>query len=244
MILVLCEETDQSALWAAEALRRRGKTLAVVTGADLAMAERWEHTVGAAGADCELRLAGGVRLRGRDVAAVFNRLAFVPSAWQRRFGGPDRDYALVEMHAFYLSWLHALPGPKLNAPTPQGLCGNQRHPSAWTALAARAGLPVRPFRQTSDDDPLLIWQTAGSPSANAPATLHVIGDRAIGPDVLVERHGAACRRLAQLAGVMLLGVDFAPAADGSWQMTKASPLPDLISGGAALADALTAALSP
>lgn len=244
MILVLCEETDQSALWAAEALRLRGKTLAVVTGADLAMAERWQHTVGAAGADCELRLAGGVRLRGSDVVAVFNRLAFVPSAWQRRFGGPDRDYALVEMHAFYLSWLHALPGPKLNAPTPQGLCGNERHPSAWTALAARAGLPVRPFRQTSDDDPLLIWQTAGSPTTNASATLHVIGNRVIGPDVLVERHGAACRRLAQLAGVMLLGVDFAPAADGSWQMTRASLLPDLISGGAALADALTAALSP
>jgi hypothetical protein len=244
MILVLCEETDQSALWAAEALRLRGKTLAVVTGADLAMAERWEHTVGAAGADCELRLAGGVRLRRRDVVAVFNRLAFVPSAWQRRFGGPDRDYALVEMHAFYLSWLHALPGPKLNAPTPQGLCGNQRHPSAWTALAARAGLPVRPFRQTSDDDPLLIWQTARSPSANASATLHVIGDRVIGPGVLAEHHGAACRRLAQLAGVMLLGIDFAAGADGSWQMTRASLLPDLISGGAALADALTAALSP
>jgi hypothetical protein len=258
MILVLCEETDQSALWAAEAMRRRGKTLAVVTGADLAMAERWEHTVGAAGADCELRLAGGARLRGRDVAAVFNRLAFVPSAWQRRFRSADRDYALVEMHAFYLSWLHALPGPKLNAPTPQGLCGNQRHPSAWTALAARAGLPVRPFRQTSDDDPALVWQTAGwntswqatngqarvPPAANAPATLHVIGDRVIGPGVLAERHGAACCRLAQLAGLMLLGVDFAPAGDGSWQMTSASLLPDLISGGAALADALTAALSP
>jgi hypothetical protein len=259
MILVLCEEADQSALWAAEAMRRRGKALAVVTGADLAAAERWEHTVGAAGADCELRLAGGARLRGRDVAAVFNRLAFVPSAWQRRFGGPDRDYALLEMHAFYLSWLHALPGPKLNAPTPQGLCGNQRHPSAWTALAARAGLPVRPFRQTSDDDPSLIWQTAGwnntswqgsswdaatAPTANAHATLHVIGDRVIGPGVLADRHGAACRRLAQLAGVMLLGIDFAPAVDGSWQMTRASLLPDLISGGEALADALTAALSP
>jgi hypothetical protein len=244
MILVLCEETDQSALWAAKALRLRGKTLAIVTGADLAVAERWEHTIGAAGADCELRLGGGAVLRGRDVAAVFNRLAFVPSAWQRRFGGPDRDYALVEMHAFYLSWLHALPGPKLNAPTPQGLCGNQRHPSAWTALAARAGLPVRPFRQTSDDDPLLIWQTAGSPRANASATLHVIGDRVIGPGLLAERHGAACRRLAQLAGLVLLGVDFAAAADGSWQMTRASLLPDLTSGGAALADALTAALSP
>ena len=259
MILVLCEEADQSALWAAEAMRLRGKTLAVVTGADLAAAERWEHTVGATGADCELRLAGGARLRSGDVAGVLNRLAFVPTAWRRRFGGPDQDYALQEMHAFYLSWLHALPGPKLNAPAPQGLCGNQRHPSMWTALAARAGLPVRPFRQTSDDDPSLVWQTAvwhtaswqptngqgtSLPTAYAHATVHVIGDRVLGPGTLTDRYGAACRRLAQLAGVMLLGIDFARDADGGWQMTHASVLPDLISGGEAVADALTAALSP
>jgi len=269
MILVLCEEADQSALWAAAAMRLRGKSLAVVTGADLAAAEHWEHTVGAAGADCELRLAGGARLRGADVHGVLNRLAFVPAAWQRGFSSPDRDYALLEMHAFYLSWLHALRGPKLNAPTPQGLCGNQRHPSAWTALAARVGLPVRPYRQTSDDDPSLAWQVAAGPGtawqgttwlgttwldttrqANKPpattlhATVHVIGERVIGPRLLTDRHEDACRRLAQMAGVMLLGIDFAAEAGGSWQVTRASVLPELISGGEAVADALSAALSP
>jgi hypothetical protein len=259
MILVLCEDADPSALWAAQAMRLRGKSLAVVTGADLAAAERWEHTVGAAGADCELRLAGGARLRSADVHGVLNRLAFVPVAWQRSFSSPDRDYALLEMHAFYLSWLHALPGPKLNAPTPQGLCGNQRHPSAWTALAARAGLPVRPYRQTSDDDPSLAWQMAAAPgttwqgttwlgaawpATTLHATVHVIGERIIGPGPLIDRHEAACRRLAQMAGVMLLGIDFAAEAGGPWQVTRASVLPELISGGEAMADALTAALSP
>ena len=32
------------------------------------------------------------------------------------------------------NWLNALPGPLLNQPTPQGLCGNWRHPSAWAVL--------------------------------------------------------------------------------------------------------------
>jgi hypothetical protein len=239
MILVLCDEADPSALWAADALRMRGKAPVVVTGADLAAAERWEHSVGAAGADCELRLAGGFRLRGGDVAGVLNRLSCVPLAWQRRFASPDCDYAVQEMHAFYLSWMHALPGPKLNAPAPQGLCGNWRHPSAWTALAVQAGLPVRPFRQNSGDDPALPWQT--QPGL---ATVYVVGARVLGPGALAVSHHAACLRLAAAAGVVMLGVDFAPDAAGAWHMTRASLMPDLIGGGEPLADALAAVLSP
>src|SRR5271165_822836 len=134
MILALCDQADVSALWAAEALRSRGMTVQVLTDADLAAVETWDHRVGRAGADCEICLAGGARLRGSDTRGVLNRLSHIPSAWVRRYGGPDREYAIQEMHAFYLSWLHALPGPVLNPPTPQGLCGNWRHISAWTAM--------------------------------------------------------------------------------------------------------------
>jgi hypothetical protein len=186
MILVLCEETDVSALWVAQALRMRGLSPMVLTGADLASAERWEHTIGRAGADCEIRLSNGASLHGRETGGVLNRLSAVPSAWLRRFGGPDFTYAMQEMYAFYLSWLHALPGPKLNPPTPQGLCGNWRHPSAWAALAARAG-PVRPFRQTSSEDPVSPWQ---SPALLSAATVHVAGARVIGPRPLVQSHGS------------------------------------------------------
>jgi hypothetical protein len=239
MILVLCDEADASASWAAEAMRMRGKALVVVTGADLAAAERWEHRVGAAGADCELHLAGGARLRGRDTEGVLNRLSYLPAAWLRRFSSPDRDYAVQEMYAFYLSWMHALPGPKLNAPTPQGLCGNPRHPSAWTALAAQAGLPVRPFRQSSADDPALLWQTQPGH-----ATVYVVGARVVGPPALVWAHRAACLRLAKASGAMMLGIAFAADAGGAWHMSGATVMPDLIGGGEPLADALAAALSP
>ncbi len=239
MILVLCDENDVSALWAAEALRARGLSPTVLTGADLAAAQRWEHRVGTGMVGCEILLCGGGVLRSRDVGAVLNRLPTVPWNWQRRVGGADRDYAIQEMYAFYLSWLHGLPGRKLNPPTPQGLCGNPRHPSVWAALAGRVGLPMRPFRQTSEDDPESHWRAA-PPSA---ATLHVVGARVVGPQSLVRSHEEACLRLSKVAGAPLLGVNFLPDSDGVWRMTGASIMPNLSGNGEEMADALAEELA-
>ena len=183
----------------------------------------------------------GQDLRGEQVGGVLNRLAFLPQAWLAGIGGADRDYAVQEMVAFYLSWLHALAGPKLNPPTPQGLCGNLRHPSAWIALGARAGLPVRRFRQTSDDDPAAYWLRQGDPAA---ATVFVVGNAVIGPAALVATHRAACLRFSKLAECPLLGIEFAPDAEETWRMVAASVTPDLMRGGEPLADALAAALAP
>jgi hypothetical protein len=239
VILVLCDEADVSALWAANALRTRGLSPMLLTGSVLASIERWEHRLGASGAQFELRLPSGVSLHSRETGGILNRLASVPCAWLRRVGGPDRDYALQEMQAFYLSWLHALPGPKLNPPTPQGLCGNFRHPSAWLALASKVGLPARPFRQSSNDEPALAWQTVP-----APMTVYVVGARVVGPDAVVQPYGLACLRLAEAADATLLGVDFDRNDHGSWQMSGASVMPDLVGGGEELADALVEALAP
>lgn len=84
MILVLCEETDFSAQWAADAFRRRGHSVTLLTGADLAGAMKWKHSIGQAGADCEIRFADGACLRGGDTRGVLNRLASVPVAWLRQ----------------------------------------------------------------------------------------------------------------------------------------------------------------
>ena len=240
MILVLCDETDIAALWATDALRRRGLSPRLLTGRELADVHGWRHTIGAAGVETTLRLDGH-DLRGDQVHGVLNRLAFLPQAWLATIGGADRDYAVQEMVAFYLSWLHALAGPKLNPPTPQGLCGNLRHPSAWIALGVRAGLPVRRFRQTSEDDPAIYWQKPDDPAA---ATVFVVGDAVIGPAALLAIHRDACLRFSNLAECPLLGIDFAPDIGGTWRMIAASVTPDLMRGGEALADALAATLAP
>ena len=239
MILILCDEEDVSALWVAGQLRDRGLSSTVLTGIDLAAVRGWRHRIGGAGAEITLRFEGTV-LHGCAVRGVLNRLSFLPRAWLARVGGPDRDYAMQEMTAFYLSWLHALPGPKLNPPTPQGLCGNLRHPSAWASLASRAGLPVRPYRQTSSDDPAAAWQTVRDAATR---TVLVIGPELVGPPMLVGLHGGACLRLATMSGCPLVGVDFAPDGDGTWRMVAASVAPDLIQGGEPVIAALAKALS-
>jgi hypothetical protein len=239
MMLVLCDEADRSALWAMEALKSRGHSPMMLTGAQLASAVRWQHTVSTTVTECEIHLPS-TYIRGWNTRGVLNRLPYVPSAWQRRIGGPDRCYALQEMYAFYLSWLHSLPGRKLNPPTPQGLCGNWRHPSVWTALAHQAGLPVRPFRQTSNDDPASVWEQSHCCTGG---TLYVVGSRVVGPAALARPFEAACKRLAELAETPLLGISFMRDFNDTWKMTRVSIMPDLVSGGEALAEALAEELA-
>ena len=235
MVLILCEGTDRVAHWAAGCLRQRGLGADIVTGADLAAAGRLEHRVGRAGASFELALAGGGRLSSRTVTGVLNRLPYLPAACLRAIGGPDRDYAVQELYALYLSWLHSLPGPQLNRPAPQGLCGNWRHPASWTALASQAGLPSVPYRQSSQDDPATLWQRITVPDA---ATVFVVGARVVAHPAVPRQWDAACRDLARRAGTDLLGIDFAPGPDGQWRCVAASVMPDLMRGGEPVVDAL------
>jgi hypothetical protein len=239
VVLVLCEGFDHAAFWAIGRLRGRGIAVDVVTGDDLAAAECWDHRLGAAGVFIGIRLRDGRHIVGDDARGVLNRLSYLPNAWLQRIGGPDRDYALQEMYALYLSWLHSLKGPVINPALPQGLCGNWRHPSMWMLLAGRAGLPVAPYRLSSEDDPTLTWQPRPVP---APLTAFVAGRHVVAP-TLPDELREPCRRLASLAGATLLGIDFAPDDEGDWQFTGASVMPDLITGGDALIDALAEALN-
>jgi hypothetical protein len=240
MILVLCDVADESALWAMAALRARGHSPTMLTGSTLASVERWHHTVDSEGARWDLSLPGGTCLRSQETRGVLNRLPYLPSAWQHGIGGPDRGYAIQEMYAFYLSWLHALPGRKLNPPTPQGLCGNWRHPSAWAALAHQVGLPVHPYQQTSAHEPTTLWQ---SRCGSATATVHVVGTCVVGAKEIVQSYRTFCIRLAELANTPLLGLDFSPDRDGIWRLARVSVMPNLISGGEELADALAGELA-
>ena len=82
MILVLCDENDVSALWAAEALRVRGLSPTVLTSADLAGVQSWRHRVGTGTVHCEISLSGEVVWRVRTSTAS--------STGFRLFRGPGR----------------------------------------------------------------------------------------------------------------------------------------------------------
>ena len=252
MALVLCDPNDAIAWWAARGLESRLGPVEVVTSGALANAVRWEHRVGQGSPVAEVILGDGRRVSSREPCGVLNRLTFCPTDRLDAVGGRDRDYAVAEFQALFMSWLQAFPGPMLNRPTSMGLGGHWRHPSAWAVLAGRAGLGMAPYRQSQDDLPEMAatppaYRTDGRvmpPASRSPVTVTVIGQSVIGPPEVPEDILAACRRLAALSGDELLGVDLAPSALDGWQMLAASPTPDLRTGGESVLDALAKELLP
>jgi hypothetical protein len=235
MVAVLCEVADLPALWAARGLERRGVRVEVIGAPLLACALEWEHRIGGDGVSVSIRLADGRELSSAEPAGVLNRLSIAPSGPLEEAGGADRDYARQELHALFLSWLSALPGPVVNRPTPQGLCGHWRRPSAWAALAARAGLPVLPWRSADDSD-RAPWPGVGT------ATVFVVGGRTIAPaGGAPEWVLASCGRLAESSGELLLALELVPLL--GWAFATASVTPDLSLGGEPLLDALQAVLA-
>jgi hypothetical protein len=236
MWLVVCPAADLSALWAYRGLRARGlEPLELVAAEVLAHALRWDHRLGTTGTTIEIELADGRRISGDQVRGTLNRLVHVPADGVVAAHSDDRDFAAQELNALYLSWLSALPGPMLNRPTPQGLCGAWRHLSEWTWLAARAGLTVAPCRLDSADP----HSSSGAASTAGSRQAIVVAGRVCGP-ALPPAAEAGSRRLAALAETPLLGVDFAATADGQWTFVGATPVPDLRRGGEALLAALAA----
>lgn len=249
-LLVLCEPADGSALWAAAGLRRRTSgPVDVVTGAMLGSALGWEHRLRGDDAEVDITLADGRHITS-EARPVLNRLLSVPTERLAAVAGPDLEYARQEMQALFLSWLHALPGPMLNRPSPQFLGGHWRHPSQWAVLAAGAGLAAAPFRQSADDPPELAMlppaprraDTGWLPAAPPPVTVFVVAGRVVPPRPLPGDLGEGCRQLAKLAGDELLGIDLQLGPSGTWELVTASSVPDLRSGGEPLLDALADAL--
>jgi hypothetical protein len=231
MWLVLCDRNDVPALWAARGLAARGlEPLELVTTDALAYALRWEHRVGAAGASIAVELADGRRIDGDGLRGVLNRVVALPEAHLHRAAPADLDYARQELSAFFLSWLAALPCPVVNAPTAQGLSGGWRHRSEWLALAARAGLPIAPFRMNGTTPAAVAWASA--------RTVVVVGGEAVSPEAPAPIL-AGCARLAGLVETAVLGVDF----DAAWRVEGATPQPDLRLGGDRALELLAAALS-
>lgn len=227
MWLVLCEQGDGAAAWAADELGRRGLSpCEVVTPEQLAYARRWEHRVSSAGASTELVLADGREVPGLAVRGVLNRLG-VPFGPELGLASTaDRDYARQEMTALVASWLYGLPCPVLNRPAGHSVSGPWLHLAEWRALAVRAGLPVVPY--TGDE--------AEAAQPDQQESVFVLGDAVVGagPEV-----ADGCRRLGALAARGgLVGLTFLQGA-----FVAGSPLADLREGGQPLADALAAALS-
>jgi hypothetical protein len=238
--MVLCEVADIAAIWAADRLRARGVAVDIVTASVLGSAVRWEHRVTCDGeASITVDLGDGRTVSNATAVGVLNRLSYVPTERLDRIAGADRDYAVQEMNALFLSWLNAMPGPVVNRASPQGLGGAWRHRSSWIAMAGKAGLTTAPYRQSSADDSAAQWL----PPPSSAVTVFVVGARVVAPPGTPQSLQEGCLRLARTAGETLLSIDLAPGADGQLAVVDASTVPDLIRGGEPLIDALRKVLA-
>lgn len=244
MWLVLGAAMDPSLSWAAQGLKTLGvDPLEVITDDDLAHLQCWEHRIDKAGVHTRLILADGRMICSDGLNGVLNRLVCAPSEPLLSAHPDDRLYATQEFTALYLSWLYSLPGPMLNRPTPQSLCGAWRHPTEWAWLAAGAGLSIRHNSQTSCDSgavqdwPHSMFRLSTTQAQTVFVVDNQIVDLSVPPSI-----GAACRRLAQRADTALLGIDVVQDSEGRWNFLSATPYPDLRRGGDPLLDALANAL--
>ena len=233
MWLVLCSAADHAAIWAFNGLKELGLApLELITAECLAYSRLWEHRLGAGGVHIKIGLPDGRVICSSRIRGALNRLLSPPPDLVNLAVTADREYAAAEMAALYLSWLHGLPGPMLNRPTPQGMCGRWRHKSEWAWLASRAGLPIGNFGM-SGRDPVEAGYYSFASEANPVTSLIMLREEVIGggaPDHIVE----GCRRLMELAETDLLGIDFCAEPGGAWKFANASPFPDLTRGGAPL----------
>ena len=155
----------------------------------------------------------------------------------RATGGEDFGYAMQEVFAMHLSWLYAWPATVINRPTPQGLCGNFRHPSAWAMLARDCGFSIESWRQSAADAPETAWMPRG-----ADARAFVVSGKVVAAPELPESLCESCRLLGEASGTALLGIDFLRVEQEVWRFAAASPYPILQAGGDPLVVALAEAL--
>ncbi len=237
MWLVLCSSADASALWAYQGLKQMGLApLELVTAESLACGSRWEHRLNSTSTQIRITLSSGVVVDGARVRGVLNRL-HAPSEYATQHAVPaDRDYAQAELLAFYLSWLHALPGAVVNRPTPIGLCGPWLHTSEWAIRACRAGLRMPVYRQSARDDHRRGSRSAPTENAVMQSVVALRGEVFGGevPDSVAH----ACGKLATEAETEMLGIDLSLDCNGQWQFASATPSPDLRLGGPRLVQRL------
>ena len=240
MWLILTTYYDPATQWLYEGLTARGlNPVEIITAEMLATGVHWKHTVGVNSADTVFTLPDGRTVHNATVRGVINRIMVAPTQHYSAASPSEQAYAIQEFSAFFLSWLNALPKPVFNPPSAQGLAGQWRHTSEWVWLAGQAGLPVKPYRQSSADrldvtgmEPRLVpWGT--------PVHTLIVCDGTVTGALAPLDIQQACLRLATLANTPLLGIDFTVDESG-WAFAGASPMPDLRLGGSQLLDILTA----
>ncbi len=183
MLAVLASTLDPAARELVAAWSTAGAAL--ISAQDLS-SEGWSFRV--ADPRGGVAVVEGRRVPVRELEAVLTRRPAVLAEELAWIDPADRAYLAAETNAFLVAWLHALPCPVFNRPTPNALTGPAWGPLHWASAAAGAGVGwvTREHGPTHD---VVVCGTA-CVGAASPAEV------------------ADARALARTARVELLGVRF------------------------------------
>ncbi|BFU92805.1 MAG: hypothetical protein NTAFB01_39920 [Nitrospira sp.] len=164
----------------------------------------WRYEIGDHAGPSQAVVAGRACPEGR-LAGVITRLVSVTPADLPHIKPADRAYVAQEMQAFLLAWLHRLPCPVLNRPTPVCLAGDWWSPQTWIHRACRLGIPVTrsEWRVVRGLRTKAIQPVTGESST---VSITVVGSQVIGNVTPCVAQYA--RRLAQAAELELVTVRF------------------------------------
>lgn len=219
MVLVMANSCDAVARAFVERYARQGARL--FQPSDLSRVG-WKYELGECAGPPQAVVAGRACPHSR-LAGVITRLASVTPADLPHINPADRAYVAVEMHAFLVAWLHALPCPVLNRPSPACLAGEWWSPQEWMYWACRLGIPVERRGWCVAREARMKAQRPVE-DGRAPISITVVGSRTIGwaaPRVLQH-----AQRLAQTAGLDFVTVRFSSPEDDA-RFLDASLWPNL-----------------
>jgi hypothetical protein len=238
VILVLCDELDRTAIWAAAGLRDRCPvSVEIVTAGELTCLMRLVHRVSDSGTRVAVQLSRGRHFDDSTVTGVLNRLWTLPERLPAIVTPADRSYAMQEIWAATLSWLCALESagaPFVGRPHPAGLSGPWRAWSEWCVLGSAAGIPVEKHSESAGNGRAVL--DSPDPGRPVEAWSVVLAGAAYGNASAAQHCGAV--RLARLADAEILGVGF----DAAGRLVETAPIPELRIGGSALLDQLASVL--
>ncbi len=150
--LILAEQDNVLALAVNVLLQQRHSETEVrlVTLEEALFAPHWRHSIDEHGLKTRIELTDSTVLDFSQIGVVFNLIAAVRAPHFDNAHTPDREYALSELQALWLSWLSSLPCPIINRATPRGLCTPWIGQFEWCARAMKVGLPVRNIHISSN----------------------------------------------------------------------------------------------
>ena len=181
----------------------------------------WSHQVGQPATSTAV--LGGRVTPASEISGVLTRLWHVPPEELRHIASADRGYVAAEMTAFLIAFLTDLRCVVLNRPAASALSGPGWRREQWVRAAMQAGIPAASVHKSAGQ--------GGSSTVLPPvgAEVTVVGELVFGTtDANLMTWS---RQLAAIAGVELLGVQFARRG-GEYVFAGVSGLPALTFPGA------------